>query len=124
MIQNSASTMKYLIKDMLDRSLIQNKLLVPVFTPVVLTDVVSEAIEVMRYIASSKNVSINFKSDLEKDKMYKIDVNRVLQVINNLISNAIKFSVSGKKITVTATSITNLKSQENYNKISNIVFEV
>jgi len=69
-------------------------------------------------------VSINFKSDLEKDKMYKIDVNRVLQVINNLISNAIKFSVSGKIITVTATSITNLKSQENYNKISNIVFEV
>jgi len=112
MIQNSASTMKYLIKDMLDRSLIQNKLLVPVFTPVVLTDVVSEAIEVMRYIASSKNVSIHFKSYLEKDKMYKIDVNRVLQVINNLISNAIKFSVSGKIITVTATSITNLISQE------------
>ena len=100
MIWHSATKMKFIIKDMLDRSLIQNKILVPVYTPHVLKDVIFETIEVMKFIASNKNVKIHSTAKYEETKMFKIDVNRVQQVITNLVSNAIKFSVEGQNIFV------------------------
>ena len=100
MIWHSATKMKFVIKDMLDRSLIQNKILVPVYTPHVLKDVIFETIEVIKFIASNKNVKIYSTAKYEETKMFKIDVNRVQQVITNLVSNAIKFSVEGQNIFV------------------------
>jgi len=54
----------------------------------------------MKFIASNKNVKIHSTAKYEETKMFKIDVNRVQQVITNLVSNAIKFSVEGQNIFV------------------------
>ena len=70
------------------------------YTPQVLKDVIFETIKVMNFIASNKNVKIHSTAKYEETKMFKIDVNRVQQVITNLVSNAIKFSVEGQKIFV------------------------
>ena len=68
--------------------------------PHILKDVIDEIIEVMRFIGSNKNVKIHSTAKYEETKMLKIDVNRVQQVITNLVSNAIKFSVQGTNIHV------------------------
>ena len=64
----------------------------------------TETIEVMRFIASNKNVKIHSTAKYEDIKMFKIDVNRVQQVITNLVTNAIKFSVDGQNIIVNFTA--------------------
>ena len=51
--------MKFVIKDLLDRSLLQNSKLVPVFSTQNLKNVIEETVEVMRFIASNKNVAIS-----------------------------------------------------------------
>jgi hypothetical protein len=58
MVSHSASIMKLVVKDLLDRSLLQNNKLEPVFTTQDLKDVISETVEVMRFIASNKNITI------------------------------------------------------------------
>jgi signal transduction histidine kinase len=73
---------------------------VPVYTAQNLKDVMGETIEVMRFIASNKNVKIHSTAKYEEVKMFKIDANRVQQVVTNLVSNAIKFSVKGQNIIV------------------------
>jgi len=69
--------MKFVIKDMLDRSLLKNKILVPVFTLVNLRDIIKETIEIMKFVALSKNLKIRLETDLKTFSMLKIDVNRV-----------------------------------------------
>jgi len=58
MVSHSASIMKFVVKDLLDRSLLQNNKLEPVYTTQDLKDVISETVEVMRFIASNKNITI------------------------------------------------------------------
>ena len=77
MVSHSASTMKFMIKDLLDRSLLQNNKLEPVFTTQNLKNVIGETVEVMRFIASNKNVSIYSTNEYDGDKKFGIDVNRV-----------------------------------------------
>ena len=77
MVSHSASTMKFVIKDLLDRSLLQNNKLEPVFTSQNLKNVIGETVEVMRFIASNKNVSIYSTNEYDGDKKFGIDVNRV-----------------------------------------------
>ena len=69
--------MKFVIKDLLDRSLLQNNKLEPVFTSQNLKNVIGETVEVMRFIASNKNVSIYSTNEYDGDKKFGIDVNRV-----------------------------------------------
>ena len=69
--------MKFMIKDLLDRSLLQNNKLEPVFTTQNLKNVIGETVEVMRFIASNKNVTIFSTAKYVGDKTFRIDVNRV-----------------------------------------------
>ena len=49
----------------------------------------------MSFLAEQKNIQIRFNNRLNEEKFFKIDLNRVQQVIVNLISNALKFSNQG-----------------------------
>jgi signal transduction histidine kinase len=77
MVSHSACSMKFVIKDMLDRSLLQNNKLEPVFTSQNLNYVINETVEVMRFIASNKNLKIYSIAKKNGDKMFRLDVNRV-----------------------------------------------
>ncbi len=77
MASHSACSMKFVIKDMLDRSLLQNNRLEPVYTPQNLNDVINETVDVMRFIASYKNLTIYSTAKFQVDRMFRIDVNCV-----------------------------------------------
>ena len=69
--------MKFVIKDLLDRSLLQNNKLEPVFTTQNLKKVIGETVEAMRFLASNKNVAIYSTSKYDSAKKFRIDANRV-----------------------------------------------
>ena len=80
------------LKDLLDRSLIENGKLVPNFEKHSLHQLISQVVEMMQSQADMKEVRINFDGmDIESD-FYMLDVQRSMQVLINLISNATKFS--------------------------------
>jgi len=80
------------LKDLLDRSLIENGKLVPNFEKHNLHQLISQVVEMMQSQADMKEVRINFDGmDIESD-FYMLDVQRSMQVLINLISNATKFS--------------------------------
>ncbi len=77
MVSHSACSIKFVIKDIIDRSLLQNNRLEPVYTPQNLNDVINETVDVMRFIASNKNLTIYSTAKFQGDRMFRIDVNRV-----------------------------------------------
>lgn len=66
-----------------------------------LADLIKEAIEEILYLAKVNNVRIKFLSNNESLKI-KGDKRRVKMVIENLISNAVKYSVNGGSVEIKA----------------------
>lgn len=54
------------------------------------------SIEVFNRLAKEKNIELEYLSNINPDSNYLIDQTKVGQILNNLISNAIKFTESGK----------------------------
>lgn len=54
------------MKDLLDRSLLENKMLVPAYSTQNLNKVIQEVIQIMKVQASHKQIRLNFDSDLTK----------------------------------------------------------
>ncbi|MCX8094362.1 MAG: ATP-binding protein, partial [Candidatus Goldbacteria bacterium] len=88
-----------LINDLLDIS----KLEAGIFTiSKVQTDIINiikEAIKNLKPIYSKRNITISFDTTINSLKI-NIDPTRILQVINNLVNNAIKFSKDNSKIVI------------------------
>ena len=57
-MSHSARIMQFLIKNLLDRSLMKKNLLKPDFTTQNLGEIVNEIIKMMRFTASNKNITI------------------------------------------------------------------
>ena len=87
------------MKDLLDRSLLEKKSLVPDYSLQNLSQVIKEVIQIMEVQASHKQIRISFDSDLPSKRL-KIDVNRIQQVLINLIGNAIKFSHTNTEVSI------------------------
>ena len=54
------------------------------------------SIEVFNRLANEKNIELGYVSNISTDTNYLIDQTKVGQILNNLISNAIKFTEKGK----------------------------
>ena len=52
------------------------------------------------YLIDEKNLELNYK--VEKNLIIKVDKEKIIKVINNLINNAIKYSPHGEKIIIKA----------------------
>jgi len=100
-IVNSAAMMNRLISDLLDLSKIEAGHLELTQKPVDVDLLVHEITDLMASIAEEKSVSIDLKL-LEKPIRVTADHDRVLQILSNLIGNAIKFSPHEGHITVGA----------------------
>jgi two-component system sensor histidine kinase/response regulator len=98
-IHRAASRMEELIKDLLDLAAIEAGRLAVERQPHKALTLVTDAIEMMLPIASTKGVRLSVRLESE-DLLLSCDRGRVLQVFSNLIGNAIKFTPAGERITV------------------------
>lgn len=90
MIQKSANSMQQLLNDLLDISAIENSNLKMHKLTINLSEIVKERIEYFTPKALAKNIDI--EANLPSSTMVEVDPTRITQVIDNLISNAVKYS--------------------------------
>jgi signal transduction histidine kinase len=99
-IDRSAAHMDRLVRDLLDLEAIEGSHLRLDRQPHAVRDLVAEAVEVLRPLAAQK--SIDLRAETAADLRVLCDRARVLQVLSNLIGNAVKFTPAGGSITVSA----------------------
>lgn len=91
------------LKDLLDRSLLQQGKLVPNLEQISLNNLLKEVIEIMQCQADLRKINIHYNVEDETQDMFMLDVQRMMQVLINLISNATKFSKQGGDIYIDVT---------------------
>ena len=99
-IQRYAARMKRLIEDLTDLVSIDAGKLAIMSLPGNLAPVVSEAVGSLRAAAEAKAISLDVPS-AELQLPATFDAGRMLQVVTNLVANAIKFTPPGGRIRVT-----------------------
>ena len=102
-IQRSATRMNRLIQDLLDVALMESGQLTIEPAQLNARDLIVGAVEMQRPLASSSSIELRVDVDRDLPDIWG-DRDRLLQVFENLIGNAIKFTRAGGCITVSATS--------------------
>ena len=97
-IYKSSENMLKMVNDLLDVSVIESGKLQLDLQSESFKDLINHHIMINQFFADKKNISI--QSDLHEIPNCLIDANKLGQVIDNLISNAIKFSESGTTILI------------------------
>lgn len=100
-IRRTAQRMDRLIMDLLDVSSMEAGRFSVEQNPESMRSLVNEARELFAAVAASQEVEL--RTDIpDDDMMVQADRNRVLQVLSNLIGNALKFTPAGGSVTVLA----------------------
>ena len=99
-IERNASALAHIIDDLLDVSRIVAGTLRIAPQPVDIVVVAQAALDVVRPLATSKNLTLTLSSDLPPVALVSGDPSRLEQVIWNLVSNAIKFTPEGGNVDV------------------------
>lgn len=94
-IENCGKSLVSLVSDILDISKIEAGKMELEMTPFDLKNTIKEIMVLHSSIATQKGLSIKLKIDAGVPRWILSDVNRFTQILNNLISNAIKFTSSG-----------------------------
>jgi signal transduction histidine kinase len=102
-IHRSATRMKRLIEDLLDVTLIESGQFDLEWTRVPVRDLLEEAIEAQRPLATAATIDVGLDLDPGLQDIWA-DRHRLLQVLENLIGNAVKFTPGGGRISIRATS--------------------
>ncbi|MGH7444495.1 MAG: GAF domain-containing protein [Longimicrobiales bacterium] len=99
-IQRSTEHMNGLIQDLLDASRVQSGQLALEVAPTKPVTIVNEAVEMLAPLATHAGVAL--ETDVPSDlSPIPADRQRLLQVLSNLIGNALKFTPNGGRITLT-----------------------
>jgi two-component system CheB/CheR fusion protein len=96
-IEQSARTQSHLIEDILDTARITSGKLRLDIRPIVLSELIQDAIEVVRPAAEAKGIEIERRFDQHLN-VISGDPDRIQQVVWNLLSNAIKFTPDGGRV--------------------------
>lgn len=100
-INTASNDMLALVNDLLDISVIESGRIELRPGPVSLAGLLEERIKVAAVVAAAKNITI--EAALSPAAPVACDRNRIAQVVDNLIGNAIKFSPAGSKVHVSLT---------------------
>lgn len=95
-IHKASQNMLTLLEDLLDISIIESGKLDLRFQRSSLKQLVEERVRMYQVMADRKNITTHL--DIGEVAEFDFDPNRIGQVIDNLLTNAIKFSPSGKSI--------------------------
>jgi len=98
-IKKAATGLVELVSDFLDLSKLEAGRVQLSRAPTDVTDLVRRTTENFRPLAKSKNVVLNYEADSSLPAI-DADARRLDQVLNNLVSNALKFTGEGGAITV------------------------
>lgn len=101
---NNTKRLLLLINDILDLQKIESGNLDFHFSSVEVMPFVKQAIEDNAGYAEEHSVSLNLTEQIESGRIYA-DKERLIQVMNNLISNAAKFSPEGEQIEISVSRI-------------------
>jgi signal transduction histidine kinase len=99
LVKTSATNSLQILNDTLNISQIQSGTIVLNKTEEDYISFLKETIQLIKYQSDKKNQTIHFETSIEKI-MLQIDKSRLTQVVNNLYTNAIKYSPAGTQITV------------------------
>jgi len=102
-IERAAKRMNRLIQDLLDVAVVESGQLTIEGTKLAARDLIVGAVEMQRPVAASSSVELRVDLDGDLPDIWG-DKDRLLQVFENLIGNAIKFTNAGGSITVGATA--------------------
>jgi PAS domain S-box-containing protein len=101
-IERSAKRMEVLIRDLLDMASIENGHLSISRRAVPMSGIVSEAVDAIRPLTLDKRLALTV-GGLDGDALVYCDKDRVVQVVINILGNAIKFTPTDGQITIAAT---------------------
>jgi signal transduction histidine kinase len=97
-IRRSTDRLHALVEDLLMIAQIEAKRIELQLAPVDVVELMTRAVEAIRPSASDKGVELELQSD--HPPLVHGDSNRLRQVLDNLVSNAVKFTNEGGKVTV------------------------
>jgi signal transduction histidine kinase len=100
-MQRAVRHMNRLIGDLLDATRLQAGRLTLDFSEVDVREIVREAEEMFRHTAEERHVRLHALSP-KHECVARADAGRVLQAVGNLISNALKFTAAGGRVTLSA----------------------
>lgn len=95
LIKKSCSSLLHLINDILDFSKYQNTDHIFENLPFDLEEVVRETLEAFQALADQKNIILSYSIDPEAKVRVVGDAARLSQILNNLVSNSLKFTEKG-----------------------------
>ncbi|MDP1836732.1 MAG: hybrid sensor histidine kinase/response regulator [Chlamydiales bacterium] len=98
-IYSSSGFMLKLINDLLDVAVIEAGTVSLHLSEVSMVELIQETLTLFSSLAQKKDIVLNFKPNPGVPKI-QCDANKVVQVLNNLISNAVKFSRPGAIVEV------------------------
>jgi PAS domain S-box-containing protein len=102
-IERAAMRMNRLIQDLLDIAIMESGQLTIERARLSASGLIVEAVDMQRPLASASSLELRIEADSDVPEVWG-DRDRLLQVFENLIGNAIKFTKAGGSITVGATS--------------------
>jgi CheY-like chemotaxis protein len=100
-IRESSDYILHIIEDLLDVTKIEAGKMSLDIRPTDMRALLGQNISLNRMIAGKKDIQLEWKEDLRSAYLY-IDAVKIGQVINNLVSNAIKYSPRGTLISIHA----------------------
>ena len=98
LVRRASARMGRLVHDLLDLAKIEAGRFEITKTPCAASAIVSDAFAILTPIADAKGVRLSWTGD--GDAWVAVDAERILQVISNLVGNAIKFTPTGGTVTL------------------------
>lgn len=99
-IRQQAQRLQLFINDLLTATKLENDQLILNRSMVDVNQLVSEVQQSHEVIAKSKNINLVLETSLRGKRPVELDANLIYRLIDNLLSNAFKFSKSGTTITL------------------------
>ena len=94
-IKNSATHLSHLVASLLDYHQLENGLMKVQPTSFSPAQLVAESVEGMKLRAEEKGLEISFECKIKGMEFFRADAFRIRQILDNLVSNAIKYTDRG-----------------------------
>ena len=94
-IKNSAAHLSHLVASLLDYHQLENGLMKVQPTSFSPAQLVAESVEGMKLRAEEKGLEISFECKMKEMEYFRADAFRIRQILDNLVSNAIKYTDRG-----------------------------